>query len=71
MAGSLIKEISVNIGMSVDRKGLWVKAGAEVKISVSPEDNLPENRELLFKRAYEIVAEEVDKELERLGVNSD
>ena len=71
MAGSKIKEVTVSVGMSIDKKGVWIKAGTSIKIEVSDGDGADsEARSALFERAFEIASVEIDKELTRLGVEA-
>jgi len=65
---SLIREIRVNLGMSIDKNGLWVKPDIGLTITVSEEDNKVENRAQLFERAFKVVEEEMGKELDRLEI---
>lgn len=68
MAETKIKEISVNIGMSIDQKGIWTKVGASIRLDISDEDSKPENRPKVFERAFAVVEEELNNQLDRLGI---
>ncbi len=65
---SRIREIQVSLGMSIDQKGLWTKPGITLTIALADEDSKEENRKEIVRRAFEVVEEELDRELDRLGV---
>lgn len=61
-----LKDITVNIGLSIDMKGTWVKAGTGVRIELDEEDSA--NASLIFERAFELASSELDEQLKRLDV---
>lgn len=63
---SLVRELTVSVGMSIDKNGVWVKAGTSLTVSVSEEDN--KDLSGVFERAYEVAGDELNKELNRLGI---
>jgi hypothetical protein len=65
-----VKEVHVNIGMSIDVKGVWVKVGCGSVITVD-EDTNAEDRQAFFEQAFEEAEEAVNKELKRLEVGGE
>lgn len=45
-----IREIEVGLGISVDKKGVWVKGNAKVTVTVDDSDDIA----ACFKRAFEL-----------------
>jgi hypothetical protein len=61
-----IRELNISLGLSIDRKGLWVKPALGMRIELEGKDQDPEMREVVIKRGFEMVQEALEKELERI-----
>ncbi len=61
-----IREITVSLGMSIDKGGVWVKPGISLKLELDESEGNPENRKQIVARAFEIADEDLDAELNRL-----
>jgi|LFRM01.1.fsa_nt_gb hypothetical protein len=63
---ALLKEITVSLGMSIDKNGLWVKPGMSLKVELSEQDQDPANRRAVVQRVFEILEEDLNEEIGRL-----
>lgn len=54
-----IKEIEVGLGLSVDKKGVWVKGNTTVRVTVGKDDNIAE----CFARAFELADESLEEKM--------
>lgn len=65
-------KISVHLGMSIDKSGVWIKTGASMEVDVKKEEITdPNRRQQIFESAYGVLSEQIDLELKRLNVSSD
>lgn len=63
---ALLKEITVSLGMSIDKNGLWVKPGMSLRVELSEQDQDPANRRAVVQRVFEILEEDLNEEIGRL-----
>lgn len=54
-----IKELRVFVGMTVDKKGVWVKGNTGLTINMEPGDD----PKLCFQRAFEISEEALEEKM--------
>lgn len=62
-----VDSISVSVGMSYEKDGVWIKPYVSLKVNLSEGDTV----EAVTKRAFEVVEEEISKELDRLETGED
>jgi len=60
-----VREINVSVGVSIDKKGVWLKANTGITVTVEESDDL----QACFKRAFEVVDNELSKQLEDYGID--
>lgn len=61
-----LREITVSLGISIDKKGVWVKPALTLKLELDESESDPKNRKELVKRAFEIASEDLNDEIGRL-----
>lgn len=62
-----VDSISVSVGMSYEKNGVWIKPYVSLKVNLVEGDNI----ETVTKRAFDVVEEEISKELDRLEAGED
>ena len=60
-----LKEIEVSLGITVEQKGVYYKPNARAVIELDTTDT-PENRKKIWVQAWDMVEEQVSKQLENL-----
>lgn len=60
-----LKEIEVGLGISLEDRGAWYKPHCVVKLDMDVTDT-PAKRAEIFKRAWEIVTEQVEKQINEI-----
>lgn len=60
-----LKEIEVSLGITVEQKGVYYKPNARAVIELDTTDT-PENRKKIWIQAWDMVEEQVSKQLENL-----
>lgn len=55
-----VREVRVMLGLSIDKKGLWVKGDAGITVDVQEGDSVAD----CFKRAYELADQSLSDQME-------
>lgn len=62
-----IDSISASVGMSYEKNGVWIKPYVSIKVNLVEGDTV----DTVMKRAFEVVEEEISKEIDRLEAGED
>lgn len=57
-----VRAIRAEVGLSIDKNGVWIKGSAAVEVNLDPEDDI----KACFKRAYEHADAALTEEMEEL-----
>ena len=60
-----LTEVEVSLGITVESKGVYYKPNARIVLELDSTDT-KENRELLWKQAWDVVTEQVAKQIESI-----
>lgn len=60
-----LKEITVEMGVTIENKGVYYKPVAGIKLELDHEDT-PDNRARIWAKAWEMVSEQVAKQIENI-----
>ncbi len=61
-----ITKIEVQLGISIDKDGVWIKPSLGLSLDLDNQDSDPGNRSEIIEKAFRIVGDELNKELGRL-----
>jgi len=54
-----VREVRVQLGLSIDKKGVWVKGDAGITVTLRDGDSVPD----CFKRAFELADDSLSEQM--------